>query len=900
MAKTDMLVRMKADTSGYDANLAKARRSLDQFKKDNLSMGGVMKQLSGSLVSAAAGFASITAAVGAFTSALRDNIETAKNFEKSMSQLSSLTGMVGDDLGKLKDYAIELGASTTLSASQVADAFKLIGSQQPQLLQSGEALKKVTENAITLAEAAGIELTDAASTLSVSINQMGGDSSNAERYINVLAAAAQKGAGDIVWLGEAITKSGTAAKAVGTDYEELVANLEQLAKAGFDASTAGTALRSIIMNLEKQSNSNFKPSVVGLTEAFKNLGEANLTLTEYQKIAGKMFASQAKVLADTAGEAEKMTDAITGTNIAEEQARINTDNLDGSLKQLASAWEGLNLHINSGNGIIRTCVDALTETVKWFDQVVTGSEKAAKGIAKFSDEVMVLLGPLYGAKKGMEALGVASDTTFQIIKQGAIAALGPMMELLNVLNMIGSGAVDKVSDAKPDDIQMPIYVPPGANKGGVPGIVDEETKKKGRGKTGRGNTTKTEVFPAGSVGQLKQELQKLKKAQDLATDPEAWNSYQVKIDEVNEKIKALKSTYTEAAEAAKKLAEYTKAQEEYDKALSSGNFSDILKTQEALSKLRGSVNLPDGNGVMVMGNMKTGISEAFKNSSMSFGSINGFISAIKSELDKADFGSQVFDKLTEKMKDATMISNVMKELIANGVNGADLEEVGALLKEKILKGEIPDSVWEELQEQINAKLAELGIDPIKIDFKTGGVKKVEKDANNMTKDWQKTASAISAVGSAMSQIENPAAKVMGTLAQAVATVALGYAQATEQASSMGPWAWIAFAATGLATMISSISAIKSNAKFSEGGIIRGNSYSGDNILGHVNGGGFVGLNAQEIVLNKAQQGNLATQLSDNALNGGSSTPYVMGEQIYLGLNTYLKRKGQGELVTSKR
>ena len=102
MAKTDMLVRMKADTSGYDANLAKARRSLDQFKKDNLSMGGVMKQLSGSLVSAAAGFASITAAVGAFTSALRDNIETAKNFEKSMSQLSSLTGMVGDDLGKLK------------------------------------------------------------------------------------------------------------------------------------------------------------------------------------------------------------------------------------------------------------------------------------------------------------------------------------------------------------------------------------------------------------------------------------------------------------------------------------------------------------------------------------------------------------------------------------------------------------------------------------------------------------------------------------------------------------------------------------------------------------------------------------------------------------------------------
>ena len=198
MAKSDVLVRIKADTTGYDPNIAKARRQLDQFKRDNLTAGGAIKQLSGSLVSAAAKFASVTAAVGALGMAFKNNIETARNFEKSMSQLSSLTGMVGDDLGKLKEYAIELGSSTTLSASQVADAFKMIGSQQPQLLASGEALKAVTKNAITLAEAAGIELSEAAKTLSVSINQMGGDSANAERYINVLAAAAQKGAGDIV------------------------------------------------------------------------------------------------------------------------------------------------------------------------------------------------------------------------------------------------------------------------------------------------------------------------------------------------------------------------------------------------------------------------------------------------------------------------------------------------------------------------------------------------------------------------------------------------------------------------------------------------------------------------------------------------------------------------------
>lgn len=370
MAKSDVLVRMKADTQNYDANIAKARRQLDQFKKDNLSMGGVLKQTSSTLLTTAARFASVTAAVGALGSAFADNIATARKFEVSMSQLSSLTGMVGEDLNKLKEYAIELGSTTTLSASEVADAFKMIGSQQPQLLESGEALKKVTKYAITLSEAAGIDLATAAQTLSTSINQMGGDSENAARFVNVLAAASQKGAGDIAWLGEAVTKSGTTAKAVGTDYEELVANLEQLAKAGFDASTAGTALRSIIMNLEKQTNNDFKPSVVGLTQAFENLGKANLDIVGYQDIAGKMFASQAKALADASGEAKNMTEAITGTNTAEDQAKTNTDNLEGSIKSLASAWEGFNLHLNSSNGFLRDVVDWLKDVVVWADQAV--------------------------------------------------------------------------------------------------------------------------------------------------------------------------------------------------------------------------------------------------------------------------------------------------------------------------------------------------------------------------------------------------------------------------------------------------------------------------------------------------------------------------------------------------
>lgn len=72
MAKTDVLVRMKADTSGYDANIAKARKQLEGFRKDNLSAGGILKQMTGQLVGAAAKFASFGAAASAAMKVTKD------------------------------------------------------------------------------------------------------------------------------------------------------------------------------------------------------------------------------------------------------------------------------------------------------------------------------------------------------------------------------------------------------------------------------------------------------------------------------------------------------------------------------------------------------------------------------------------------------------------------------------------------------------------------------------------------------------------------------------------------------------------------------------------------------------------------------------------------------------
>ena len=246
--------------------------------------------------------------------------------------------------------------------------------------------------------------------------------------------------------------------------------------------------------------------------------------------------------------------------------------------------------------------------------------------------------------------------------------------------------------------------------------------------------------------------------------------------------------------------------------------------------------------------------------------------------------------------DETTISTLMRTVIANGIEGLDLDF--ASLQEMMAEGlDIPDEKFEELQNKINEKLQAMGIDPINIDFKTGEIgKEVVKTANDTNKAWQAAANAISSAGSAMQNIEDPAAQVAGIVMQAVANIALGFSKQSIEAAGGGPFAWIAATLSGLAVMTSTIASIKNATKggFASGGIVPGNSFSGDNL--HTED---YGINAGELILSRSQQYAVASQLEGNSVQGGSSQPYVNAETIFLGLNNYLRREGRGEIVTSK-
>jgi hypothetical protein len=215
-----------------------------------------------------------------------------------------------------------------------------------------------------------------------------------------------------------------------------------------------------------------------------------------------------------------------------------------------------------------------------------------------------------------------------------------------------------------------------------------------------------------------------------------------------------------------------------------------------------------------------------------------------------------------------------------------------MLKDALVPGDIDQEEWKEFEEKINEHLKELNIDPISINVKTGEVGK------KMKTDWQDAAKAVEAVGSAMNSIEDPAAKVMGTIAQAVASIALGAGKAIAQYKTFTGWDWIAFAATATATMISTIASVHSATGYAQGGIVDGTqggfvggtAYSGDNV-------GNVRLDSGELVLNKSQQNNLASALDGTPMNSLNLTAAVSGEQILLVANRTTRRQGKGELLT---
>lgn len=278
--------------------------------------------------------------------------------------------------------------------------------------------------------------------------------------------------------------------------------------------------------------------------------------------------------------------------------------------------------------------------------------------------------------------------------------------------------------------------------------------------------------------------------------------------------------------------------------------------------------------------------------------IAAFRSEIQGSMKGMQIGSDEYMFQAERLVDLTSFENLLKSATERGVqpDPALLEKLFETIDnaEFGIKPSVPDEAWDELVDDINEKSKSLP--PISLNVKTGGVETLNKEVKQTTDHVAGAAQAFEALGNAMGQIEDPGAKVAGLIANAIASIASGYGQAVAQAgngSAGGPWGWIAFAIAGLATMISTIAAVKSATagNYAEGGIIGGNSYSGDNMRGILPNGDIIGLNSGEVVLNAAQQSNLAGQLQSNPMGNLRLSTEISGSNLRVVLNNDNRSRG---------
>lgn len=344
--------------------------------------------------------------------------------------------------------------------------------------------------------------------------------------------------------------------------------------------------------------------------------------------------------------------------------------------------------------------------------------------------------------------------------------------------------------------------------------------------------------------------------------------------------------------------------------------------------------------------------------------ITAYLGNLKKQIEASDIDSATFDKLTEKLKDATAIKSVVQLALQNGIDTTELDASGIWAKLFSEDG-VKDEDLQSFVDSVNRKLEAKGLGTVHINAK-GDVEEDEKPTpeksdiekfssafDNIKEGWNdisgigdgiesmtqalegngnaweklsaiingflrigegitgfvklvdKMGAATKAAGAASASASKAAAAGKASEAAANAGAATTgaadtMASATAGAAKLPFPASLAAIAAAVAATVGIIAVISSLTKgFHHGGVVHaalgavvpGGNYSGDLVPAMLNSG--------ELVLNQAQQGNLASQLNDaGTLRNLQLTTQLNGEDILLAIDNHGRRTGKGELVTS--
>ena len=290
-------------------------------------------------------------------------VRTRMEFDQTAAELQAITGIMGRDLAVLSETALDASILTGQSARDQVEAYKLIASNMDV---PREQLQAMGADVVTLAVAAGTDLPLAANVATNTLNQFGLAADQTGRVVNVLAAGAKKGAAEVPDLADSLREAGTTAAGANVPLEATVGAIEVLAQNALKGSQAGTGLRNVITILDTETRKLADNGIAGvnlqgdgLTRTLQRLEPLLDNSAGLVNVFGRENLNAARILIQNAAAVDTMTTAVTGTNVAHEQAEIQADTLTGDLDKLRAAWKAL---LIDGSGPLNENLRELVQT----------------------------------------------------------------------------------------------------------------------------------------------------------------------------------------------------------------------------------------------------------------------------------------------------------------------------------------------------------------------------------------------------------------------------------------------------------------------------------------------------------------------------------------------------------
>ncbi|MEX6122029.1 phage tail tape measure protein [Providencia hangzhouensis] len=363
------------------------------------------------------------------------------DFEIGMSKVQALTRLDknSDDYKMLREQARDLGATTAFTANEVAQgqAFYAMAGFKP------EQIKNAMSGTLSMSLAGDIDL---ATTADIGSNILTGfklNSNEMNRVSDALVATFTRSNVNLTMLGDTMKYVAPVASGLGVDLETAAVAAGKLGDAGIQGSMAGTGLRSILGRLAeppKMAGEALDKLKIKTRDAKGNLRQFTDILAELDKktkkmgtaeraglfkhIAGEEAFSALSVLVDQAGSGQlqaMIAEIKAAKGEAEKVAKTMTDNLDGDLKNLTSAYEDVGIQIFGGaDSPLRDITKRVTDLISKFGQWAKKNPELVKQITMItlglgavlaiggSITLMIaaLIGPLAMAKLSLSVLGI--------------------------------------------------------------------------------------------------------------------------------------------------------------------------------------------------------------------------------------------------------------------------------------------------------------------------------------------------------------------------------------------------------------------------------------------------------------------------------------------------------------